>query len=139
MRLELSNPKFAGEHAESAFVTAAMGRGLMVSRPFGESASYDAIVDNRWRRGGRGRLWRVQVRSVSGDAPFRVTTFHGRAKRPLTIDDADFLAVFIVPLATWYLIPVAAFAPAMGLWLFPHVVASKGRFEKYREAWQLLL
>jgi hypothetical protein len=67
-----------------------------------------------------------------------VTTFHGRAKRPITAADADFLAVLIVPLATWYLIPVRVFSPAMGLWLFPHVPASRGRFEQYREAWRRL-
>jgi hypothetical protein len=135
MRLELTNPKFAGERAESAFVAAAMDRGLLVSRPFGESAGYDAIVDNCWLRRAGGRLWRVQVRSVSGAPPFRVTTFHGRGKRPITTADADFLAVLVVPLAAWYVIPVRVFAPVMGLWLFPHVKDSTGRFEQYREAW----
>lgn len=133
-------PKLAGEFAESAFMTAAMERGLSVSRPFGESAAYDAVVDNRRlrREGAQSRLWRIQVRSVSGAAPYRVTTFHGSRKRPITRHDADFLAVFIVPLGTWYIIPVRRFAPAMGLWLFPHVVASRGRYERYRESWRLL-
>jgi PD-(D/E)XK nuclease superfamily protein len=134
------NPKLAGERAESAFMTAALERGLIVSRPFGESVGYDFIVDNRRLRpaGERSRLWRVQVRSVSGLPPFRVTTFHGSHKRPLTAADADFLAVLIVPLHAWYIIPVDAFAPALGLWLFPHVPASRGRYEKYRAAWPLL-
>lgn len=135
-----SNPKLAGERAESAFMTAALERGLIVSRPFGESAAYDVIVDNRALRPARrsSRLWRIQVRSVSGSAPYRVTTFHGRDRRPITAADADFLAVFIVPLAAWYVIPVAGFAPAMGIWLFPHVPESRGRFERYRDAWRLL-
>ena|SRR5438309_5229932 len=134
------HPKLAGEFAESAFMTAAMERGLSVSRPFGESASYDAVVDNRAVHQSRSgsRLWRIQVRSVSGSAPYRVTTFHGSRKRPITIEDADFLAVYIVPFRTWYIIPVRRFAPTMGLWLFPHVLASRGRYERYRETWGLL-
>jgi hypothetical protein len=120
-------------------MTAALERGLIVSRPFGESAGYDVVVDNHWLRSGRpGRLWRVQVRSVSGTPPFRVTTFHGSAKRPITVADADFLAVSIVPLRRWYIIPVRLFAPTYCLWLFPHVAHSRGRFERYREAWRLL-
>lgn len=140
MRSGRNHPKFFGELAESAFMTAALARGFIVSRPFGESAGYDVVIDNRLLRRTRasGRLWRIQVRSVSGDPAFRVTTFHGRAKRPITSADADFLAVFIVPRNLWYVIPVRAFAPIMGIWLFPHVQESRGRFEKYREAWQLL-
>jgi hypothetical protein len=135
------HPKLAGERAESAFITAALDHRLIVSRPFGESTSYDTIVDNRALRpeGMDSGLWRIQVRSVSGHAPYRVTTFHGRAKRPIVTADADFLAVLIVPLTTWYIIPVRIFTPTMGLWLFPHVTTSRGRYEQYREAWQLLL
>ena len=135
------HPKLPGERAESAFITAALDHRLIVSRPFGESTSYDTIVDNRALRpeGMDSGLWRIQVRSVSGRAPYRVTTFHGRAKRPIVAADADFLAVLIVPLTTWYIIPVRIFSPTMGLWLFPHVAASRGRYEQYREAWQLLL
>lgn len=140
MSPDRGNPKLAGERAESAFMTAALERGLIVSRPFGESVGYDFIVDN-WRlrpEGERSRLWCVQVRSVSGLPPFRVTTFHGSHKRPILATDADFLAVLIVPLRAWYIIPVPAFAPAHGLWLFPHVPASRGRYEQYRESWSLL-
>jgi len=134
------NPKLAGELAESAFMNAALARGFIVSRPFGEDAAYDVVVDNRALRppGARSRLLRIQVRSISGKPPFRVTTFHGRAKRPITPAEADFLAVLIVPLQAWYLIPLRAFAPAMGLWLYPHVPESRGRFEHYREAWHRL-
>ena len=135
------NPKLAGERAESAFITEALERGLIVSRPFGESTSYDTIVDNRALQPERpgSHLWRIQVRSISGRAPYRVTTFHGTAKRPITRADSDFLAVLIVPLRTWYIIPVRAFAPTMGLWLFPQVVNSRGRYEKYRDGWRQLM
>src|SRR3954468_3204170 len=133
-------PKLAGERAEAAFMLAALHRGFVVSRPFGESASYDVVIDTRPLRPERvgGRLLRIQVRSVSGGAPFKVTTFHGHAKRPIECADADFLAVLIVPLGVWYLIPVRKFAPRMGIWLYPHVRRSRGRFEKYRERWRLL-
>ena len=49
---------FLGEQAECAFMKAAMDRGLVVSKPFGDSARYDFIVD------ADGRLSRVQVKSA---------------------------------------------------------------------------
>ena len=118
----------------------ALERGLIVSKPFGDSAPYDFIIDNRPFRRGPGRLWRVQVRSVVARyaSGFSVSTTHGLHHIPLTSDDTDFLAILVVPLAAWYIIPVRAFFPATILALFPHVANSRGRWEPYRDAWRLL-
>jgi hypothetical protein len=53
------NPKLIGERAECAFMHQALERGLIVSKPFGDSAPYDFIIDNRPFLRGRGRLWRI--------------------------------------------------------------------------------
>ena len=47
-----------GEQAEAAFLHKAIGFGLSVATPRGDSERYDLIVDS-----GR-RLWRVQVKST---------------------------------------------------------------------------
>ena len=53
--------------------------------------------------------------------------------------DFDFLAVYIIPLEAWYLIPVGSLPRRRsGLQLFPHIPVSSSRFEKFRDAWQLL-
>jgi hypothetical protein len=67
---------------------------------WGDSDRYDLIVDS-----GR-RLWRVQVKSTRyvGERRFSITARGCTAA--YTEDEIDFLAVYIVPLDFWYVIPV---------------------------------
>jgi hypothetical protein len=58
-KLSTLPPKAAGEAAELAFMARAAALGLAISKPLGDSASYDVIL------GSCGRLLRVQVKSVS--------------------------------------------------------------------------
>ncbi|HXE92023.1 MAG TPA: group I intron-associated PD-(D/E)XK endonuclease [Terriglobales bacterium] len=130
------NPKLVGERAECAFLFQALSRGLAVSQPFGDSCAYDAIVDN-----GK-RLFRVQVRSTrmhyGTHRGFQVSASHGRNKQEnYTEADIELLAVWIVPRNTWYLIP-ARILDCGSLVFWPHVEKSRGRWEKYKEAWHLL-
>lgn len=138
MRRARWNPKLAGERAESAFLFAAMQRGFTVSKPFGDSAPYDFIVDPAPGREPR-TLWRVQVKSSSGarSGGYSVCTRHAGG-RPLKEKDADFLVAWIVPLDVWYVIPVRELHEVHGLTMFPGVQGSWGRFEKFRNAWHLL-
>jgi PD-(D/E)XK endonuclease len=55
--------KQQGEWAELCFMARAAGHGLRVSKPYGDSASYDVGVE--WVAPGReGRILRVQVKST---------------------------------------------------------------------------
>src|SRR5512146_1386960 len=126
------NLKRQGELAELAFLHKAAKLGFIVSKPWGDSAPYDFIVD------ALGCLSRVQVKSVAAShhGAWRVPCGNGcSSKTPYTAADIDFLAAYIIPLDTWYLIPVAAFSPVKGLRLRP---GSKRKFEPFREAWPLL-
>src|SRR5712691_10427967 len=51
-------PKRMGELSELDFLRKAMGMGMIVSKPWGDSYRYDFVVDTG------GRLWRAQVRST---------------------------------------------------------------------------
>ena len=62
----------------------------------------------------------------------------GGGHRLYTEDDIDFLAVHIVPHDLWYLVPIRAFLGRPLLYFYPHKLNSRGRYEKYREAWCLL-
>lgn len=53
-------------------------------------------------------------------------------------DETDFIIIYIVPEDAWYVLPVAAAAHARMASFFPHVANSRGRLEKFRDAWQLL-
>ena len=83
MPLWPSNPKLVGEQAECAFLYQAIKRGLVVSKPYGDSAPYDFIVDSGPYQGKPSRLWRVQVRSAgyvqSGWSRISVRLSDGRA------------------------------------------------------------
>ena len=131
------NPKLVGERAELLFMYEAAKRGFVVSKPFGDSAKYDVVVESRERPG---RMWRVQVRSVMrrNGRSYKVDCRTGYRRRKMVVGEADFLAAYCGPEERWYIVPVRAFAPCNHISLFPHVEGSEGRFERYREAWRLL-
>ncbi len=124
--------KRQGELVELLFLYRAAALGLLVSKPYGDSAKYDFLVD------AAGHLTRVQVKSVSTAhrGAYRVSSGSGlRSKIPYTAADIDLLAAYIIPEDAWYLIPISAFAPVTGLRLRP---GSRRRFEPFRDAWRLL-
>ena len=126
--------KRQGELAELGFLHRAAGLGLIVSKPYGESARYDFMVDN-----GRDR-WRVQVKSVSAchRNAYRISSGRGHSsKRAYTARDIDFLAAYVFPHDAWYIIPVRALRRVKTFCLAPHF-PSRRRFEPFREAWGLL-
>jgi hypothetical protein len=122
--------KWAGEQAEAAFLNKATSLGLNVAKPWGDSERYDFIVD-----AGR-RLLRVQVKStrcLCECNSFRVRP--GAGSTIYTNREIDFVAVYIVPIDLWYVIPVNAFTNRTCLWFYPRTNHSRGSLEKYREAW----
>src|SRR5579871_957430 len=58
--IEGMTPKELGELAEAEFLHRALGMGMAIAKPWGESQAYDFIVEDE------GRLCRVQVRRRSG-------------------------------------------------------------------------
>ncbi len=126
-----STRKWAGEQAEATFLNKATSLGLSVSKPWGDSERYDLIV------GSGSRLSRVQVKSTAsqhaGRCRFSINA-RGCAAQ-YTEDEIDFLAIYIVPLDLWYIIPVRACLNRRSLRLSPKAKKFRGRYEKYREAW----
>jgi len=122
--------KQRGEWAELCFMARAADRGLNVSRPHGDSASYDVGVESN------GRFLRVQVKSTTFQrkesfACNIVGPKHERYAR----GTVDFFAVYLVPLDVWYIIPFAVVEGNQSLNLTPR----KGhKLAQYMEAWNLL-
>ncbi len=130
-----NSSKRKGETAELRFWWAATERGLIVSRPHGDSARYDFIVDN-----GR-RLFRIQVKSTSCRSKqgylFQTVRAHRLA---YTRSDLDFFACYLVPFDIWYIVPIGVAEGITGVWVHPQSRWRRGRhFERFREAWALLL
>jgi len=129
------SPKVQGELVEIRFLLQAASHGLEVAKPWGDSLPYDFVV------GRRGRFHRVQVKSTSTRhcRGYHVSCFRPAGNRPYKKSELDFLAAYVVPEETWYVIPVRAFAPRKTITVFPHQLPTRGgRFERFREAWHLL-
>jgi hypothetical protein len=126
-----STRKWAGEQAEAAFLNKATSLGLSVSKPWGDSERYDLIV------GSGSRLSRVQVKSTAYQHDGRCRySINAQCHAALyTEDEIDFLAVYIVPLDLWYIIPVKACLNRKSLRFYPRATTFRSRYEKYREAW----
>jgi hypothetical protein len=131
-------PKRMGELSELDFLRKAMGMGMIVSKPWGDSYRYDFVCDTG------GRLWRVQVRSTEhrfGARGFAVhaSVYVGRKIVGLTEKDIDVLIGYIVSRDIWYVVPVRAFVPRKNLWFYPDGSKKGAMFEKWREAWWVMM
>ena len=131
--------KRMGELAELAFMYRAASEGIGVARPYGDSHPYDFLVQH-----GR-KLLRVQVKSCftphRTGFPIGVCRDVGKGKGLLyTQQDVDFIAAYIAPHQTWYLIPIESLKGTKRLQLYPGGINRRSTpfYETYREAWHLL-
>jgi hypothetical protein len=142
--------KRRGELAELAFALKASNLGFGVSKPYGDSERYDFILDPR--EIGKPRvgtpLWRIQVKCTTQlvNGLYRLNAarrLEGRVV-PYRPGEIDFLAAYIFPEDTWYIVPLAAFLGRTSLFFRPrtHLSADDhsrlGQYDPYREAWPLL-
>jgi PD-(D/E)XK nuclease superfamily protein len=127
--------KQRGEMAEAAFVAKASSLGLCLSKPWGESSRYDLIADN-----GK-RLLRIQVKSAHRADECGGYTFHayGNTTRAYGVDEIDVLVAYVVPENAWYVFPVEEFRKYKSMKLFPASRRRRSRFEKFREAWGVVV
>jgi hypothetical protein len=86
------------------------------------------------------KLTRVQVRSayrLHGNA-YDIALHYGSEGRVYAAGDFDLLAAYVAPCRAWYIIPIGEFAGQTSLCVYPHRKKAKGRFEKFRDRWDLL-
>ena len=145
MKNPLRHPKRRGEWVELQFMARAAAHGLTVSKPWGDSARYDFVVDSG------GVFRRVQVKSTlqrpepragrTGGAYLCNTVSRGPrgyTKKPhYTAKQIDFFAFYIIPEDLWYIVPIAdARRARFAVYLNPHY--RKNRWFPNLEAWHLL-
>jgi len=132
------NHKRTGELSEAAFMLKAHTLGFLVAKPWGDSERYDFILDSG------PRLWRVQLKCTEvlrarGYDVQPIYSIYGKGKITYTADDIDVLVAHILPVDAWYVLPIHAFARSTSLRFYPDIPCKCARWEKYREAWHLLL
>src|SRR6266849_6103808 len=131
------NFKERGEWVELRFMAQAMGLGLRVSKPWGDSSAYDVGVESG------SRILRVQVKSTTSriGSGYLCRLKPNPATEPYTEEQLDFFAAYVIPEDVWYLIPAGVVLLSRGdLMLCPVQPWKYDRFkdECYREAWDLL-
>ena len=127
----LKHAKVRGEWAELCFLERAVGRGLVVVKPWGETARYDFAVDC-----GEGEFLRVQVKSTifRAEGGYSCTTRGSRG--PYELGAFDYLAAYVIPEDVWYFIPAELVVGQGSIALYPGRKGSK--YGPFEEAWELL-
>lgn len=128
---KIRNHKLRGEWAEMRFMTRAAEHGLMVSKPWGDSAPYDLMVEHH------GRVLRIQVKSTYCKRDNCYKCHVSANGIPYAKDRVDFIAAYVIPADVWYIVPITAVGTQAHLLLAPHRQNSK--YDRYKEAWRLLL
>jgi hypothetical protein len=129
-RIHLRPAKARGEWAELRFMTRASELGLRVSKPWGENAPYDFAVEHN------GRFLRVQVKCTCKKRLRSYVCWVSNSRGPYTRDQIDFVAAYIIPADTWYILPIAAIHHSFDVWLTPN--RKNSRYAEFKEAWHLL-
>ena len=122
--------KERGEWGELCFMARAAEHGLRVTKPWGESAPYDFAIEYN------GHFLRVQVKCTSKKRLQSYVCSVSSNRGPYSSDEIDFVAAYIIPTNTWYILPLAAFHRSFDVWLTPH--RKNSRYAQYKEAWHLL-
>ena len=128
---KIKNCKLRGEWTELCFMLRAMEQGLCFSKPWGEIKGYDFAVE----RGGR--FVRVQVKSTicrkpEGGFSCTLKDSHGKYRG----NPFDFLAAYVMPDDTWFIIPGRKVRGMSNVSLYPH--SKRAKYTPYQEAWHLL-
>jgi PD-(D/E)XK endonuclease len=127
----IRHPKRRGEWAEMCFMMRAAELGLEVSKPWGDTARYDFIVE-RARYTARVQVKSTMCRYHTGYA-CQVRDCHGGAYMG---DPFDFVAAYLILEDIWYIIPAKMVRGKSSVGLYPRLKWSI--YEPFREAWHLL-
>jgi hypothetical protein len=125
-------PKLRGEWAELCFMQRVTQLGLILTKPWGDSAPYDFAVDHL------GHFLRIQVKCTlqrREKQSYRCCLDHNGS--PYTSAQIDFFAAYVIPADVWYILPLAATHSQPDILLSPHRQNSK--YSPYKEAWHLLM
>ena len=126
----IPDKKKRGEWVELRFMAEAAERDLPASKPVGDSENFDVVV------GRPGKFVAVQVkctvfRSKNGEGYVCSVCSSHKVYREGSF---DFLAAYVVPEKTWYILPAKEIVGKRSVSL----CTPTSRYEKYREAWALL-
>jgi len=124
-------PKQRGEWAELCFMARAAEMGLVTCKVYGDSEQWDVGIVHG------GRVDRVQIKSstYSRDGSFTCNVV-GPGHKGYRAGVVDFVAIYLVPVDVWYIVPFEAMEGVVSLQFRPGELGNK--YGRYMEAWHLL-
>lgn len=111
-----------------------MELGYTISKPLSQDTKYDFVLDVK------GKMFRIQVKSTSSRNTkrgiklfaYNALICSGRSvKKIYSEKQIDYVAVYVVPCDTWYLIPIAEIK-SKSIKLYPHREGCEMKYEKYK-------
>jgi hypothetical protein len=129
--MRIRNGKRRGEWAELRFAVRAMEQGMRLSKPWGESAGYDFLVERE-----TGGIVRVQVKSTMFREGGGYSCSLKNSRGPYRGNAFDFVAAYVIPEDVWYLIPRKKIRGKWSISLRPKLENAK--YSLYKEAWYLV-
>ena len=87
-------------------------------------------------QGGDGPLLRVQVKSAANMWHGGYTVNNKGSQGPYPENAFDFMAVYVIPLNTWFIVPETVVRGKRGVQVQPR--SKRSKYAEYKEAWQLL-
>ncbi len=129
----IRDKKKRGEWVESLFLARANELGVVVSKPWGDSRSFDFVV------GRPGHFSAVQVKCTTAKVRYGagyICKVCGNGSKRYPRGSFDFLAAYVVPKDVWYIIPENKVWGMKTVCLLTE--RNKARYEAYLEAWHLL-
>ncbi|HKN75783.1 MAG TPA: group I intron-associated PD-(D/E)XK endonuclease [Candidatus Acidoferrum sp.] len=127
----IKNRKDLGVWGELRFAARAMEEGLRAARPFGDPPGFDFLVHNNGKH-----IARVQVKTTTHGYNGWYNCTLKTYRKPYKKDSFDFVAAFVAPEDTWYILPEKLIRDMVGLGLNPKSTGSK--YDRFKEAWHLL-
>ena len=128
--MRIAHSKRRGEWAELRFMERAAEQGLCVSKPWGETSQYDFVVETA------GKLFRIQVKSTWSMNHGAYVVCVRNSKGAYPAGAFDFVAAYLIPVDTWYILPEKRILSQGTVLLYPE--SKRSKYKPYREAWKLL-
>jgi hypothetical protein len=134
-RKMMSHHKRRGEWAELQFMAKAAKLGLQVSKPWSELSRYDMVIQTG------SRFVSIQVKSTINRSPeggYICGVRPNTRGKPYQLGEFDFLAAYIISEDVWYIIPASLLVSNKVTRIRLDPSSPSGKYEPYKEAWDLL-
>jgi hypothetical protein len=134
-RKMMSHAKRRGEWAELQFMAKAAKLGLEVFAPWSELTRYDMVI------GTAGHFLSVQVKSTisrSTEGGYICGVRPNTKGKPYQLGEFDFLAAYVILKDVWYIIPATLLVHNKVTRIRLDPSSPSGKYEQYKEAWDLL-